>query len=61
MSTKISKAISRFVREDSGQGNTEYIILIGVLVLGGIAAVIYFRNAIVDGFRKAGDWLRSSF
>jgi Flp pilus assembly pilin Flp len=61
MNQQVRAAVARFVREDSGQGNTEYIILIGVLALGAIAAVIYFRNAIMDGFRRAADWLRSSF
>jgi len=61
MNQKFRAAIAHFMNEDSGQGNTEYIILIGVLALGAIAAVTYFRDAIMDGFRKAGDWLRSSF
>ena len=58
---RIWSAVKRFVREEEGQGNTEYIILIGCLALGAIAAVIYFRNAIVSAFHKAGSWLRSAF
>jgi Flp pilus assembly pilin Flp len=54
-------AAKRFLMKDDGQGNTEYIILIGVVALGAIGAAYYFRSAIVDGFTKAADWLRSAF
>jgi Flp pilus assembly pilin Flp len=54
-------AVQRFFSEDDGQGNVEYIILIGVCALGAIGAAYYFKSAIVDGFTKAGDLLRSAF
>ena len=58
---QLLSAVKRFVKEEDGQGNTEYIILIGCLALGCIAAVIYFRDSIVQGFQKAGAWLRGAF
>ena len=58
---RIWSAVKRFVRDEAGQGNTEYIILIGCLALGAIAAVIYFRNSIVSAFQRAGTWLSSAF
>jgi Flp pilus assembly pilin Flp len=54
-------AAKRFLIEDDGQGNTEYIILIGVVALGALGAAYYFRSAIVDSFTKAADGLRSAF
>ena len=47
------------VREESGQGTTEYAILVGVLVLMAIVAVAAFRDnlqtlwtAITDGINS---------
>lgn len=51
--------IERLRKEDSGQGTTEYAILVGVLVVIAIAAIILFRSkvqelwdAIVAGFNS---------
>lgn len=46
----------RFLRDEEGQGTTEYAILVGVLVVIAIVAIVAFRgkvselwNAIADG------------
>ncbi len=55
-STTMLGRIARFLREEEGQGTTEYAILVGVLVVIAIIAIIAFRgkvselwNAIADG------------
>jgi len=52
----IQTKIREFFRDASGQGTTEYAILVGVLVLIAIIAITIFRpkieelwNAIADG------------
>lgn len=47
---------ARFLRDEEGQGTTEYAILVGVLVVIAIVAIVAFRgkvselwNAIADG------------
>lgn len=47
---------ARFLRDEKGQGTTEYAILVGVLVVIAIVAIVAFRgkvselwNAIADG------------
>ncbi len=53
--TFLGKAV-RFLRDEKGQGTTEYAILVGVLVVIAIVAIVAFRgkvselwNAIADG------------
>lgn len=52
-------AASRMLRERSGQGTTEYAILVGVLVVIAIVAIVAFRgkvqelwNAIAQGINS---------
>jgi len=40
------KIIKRFLREESGQGMTEYAIIVALLVVAVIAALIIVSNAI---------------
>lgn len=53
--TPLGRAV-RFLRDEEGQGTTEYAILVGVLVVIAIVAIVAFRgkvselwNAIADG------------
>lgn len=47
-------------RNERGQSYTEYIILIGALIVVAVA-IYYFRDAIADAFRRAGDWVKSAW
>lgn len=38
----------RFLRDEEGQGTTEYAILVGVLVVIAIAAIVLFRGKIQE-------------
>lgn len=56
MGVSLRRRIRELSRETSGQGTTEYAILVGVLVVIAIMAIIAFRgkvqelwSAIVDG------------
>ena len=39
---------ARFLRDEEGQGTTEYAILVGVLVVIAIAAIVLFRGKIQE-------------
>ncbi len=54
--SRISTRVRKVARSTSGQGTTEYAILVGVLVVIAILAIMVFRpklqelwNAIADG------------
>lgn len=54
--SRTSLRVRQIARSDSGQGTTEYAILVGVLVVIAILAIMVFRpklqelwNAIADG------------
>lgn len=41
-----TQRLRRVIREEEGQGTTEYAVLVGVLVVIAIAAVVLFRDRI---------------
>lgn len=43
---RFRKAASDVLREESGQGTTEYAILVGVLVVIAIVAIVAFRERV---------------
>lgn len=43
---RLAKAIAGVLRDECGQGTTEYAILVGVLVVIAIAAIILFRDRV---------------
>ena len=47
------------VREDSGQGTTEYAILVGVLVVIAIVAVISFKDKVSELWNAIADGINS--
>lgn len=40
--------LQEFVRDESGQGTTEYAILVGVLVVIAIIAILAFRDRVSE-------------
>ncbi len=40
------KSVRKILREESGQGTTEYAILVGVLVVIAILAIVAFRDKV---------------
>ena len=47
------------IRDTSGQGTTEYAILVGVLVVIAIAAVILFRDRVSELWQAIADGINS--
>ncbi len=47
------------MKSDSGQGTTEYAILVGVLVLIAIVAVIAFKDKIAELWNSIADGINS--
>ena len=56
----MSSAISRFWKDDSGQGLVEYVLIIALIAIGLIAIMIFFRNAIGTVFGRTGNVLNNS-
>lgn len=54
------KIIKRFLREESGQGMTEYAIIVALLVVAVIAALIIVSNAIKNKFNFIGNTLNKN-
>ncbi|WP_251553645.1 Flp family type IVb pilin [Neobacillus muris] len=40
--------IKKFVKEEKGQGMTEYGLILGVIAVGAVVAITAFGDAIVD-------------
>ena len=56
---KVVYKIKQFINDESGQGTTEYAILVGVLVVIAILSILSFKdkiqelwNAIADGINQ---------
>ena len=54
----VSSAVRR-LRDSSGQGTTEYAILVGVLVVIAIIAIIAFRGRIQELWQAITDGINS--
>lgn len=62
LSAKAATGIARLralMAEDSGQGTTEYAILVGVLVVIAIIAIIAFRDKVSELWTAISDGINS--
>lgn len=48
-----------FLREEEGQGTTEYAILVGVLVVIAIIAIVAFRGKVTELWNAIADGINS--
>lgn len=44
----LARRVRALARDESGQGTTEYAILVGVLVVIAIVAIVAFRDSVED-------------
>lgn len=49
----------RLARDESGQGTTEYAILVGVLVVIAIVAIVAFRGRVSELWQTISDGINS--
>ena len=50
---------TRFVRDESGQGLVEYVLIIAVVAIGLIAALYLFRDKVGNTFEKVATTLEN--
>lgn len=48
---------TRFVKDESGQGLVEYVLIIAVVAIGLITALYYFRNKVGNTFDSVSESL----
>ena len=56
---KSSTTIKKVLRRRSGQGMTEYIIIVGLIAILLVPAVKLFKGAIQGAFQKSTDTIQS--
>lgn len=54
------KMVSRYLRDDSGQGMVEYILIIGLVVLFIVVALVAFKDEVVGFIEKVKNWISGS-
>ncbi len=52
--------LSKFMKDESGQGLVEYALIIALVAIGLIAILVVFRNAIGNVFKKASNSLNNA-
>jgi Flp pilus assembly pilin Flp len=53
----VAKSIWKQLKDDSGQGMVEYILIIGLIVLFIIAALILFKDTVLVFIDKVKGWI----
>jgi Flp pilus assembly pilin Flp len=53
----MTKVLRRYLRDDSGQGMVEYILIIGLVVLFIIVAMVAFKDEVVAFIDKVKSWI----
>jgi Flp pilus assembly pilin Flp len=56
----MTKQVSRYLRDDSGQGMVEYILIIGLVVLFIVVALVAFKDEVVGFIEKVKAWISGS-
>jgi Flp pilus assembly pilin Flp len=51
------RSLRRFLKDDSGQGMVEYILIIGLIVLFIIVALVVFKDSVVGFITKVRTWI----
>ena len=52
--------LSKFMKDESGQGLVEYALIIALVAIGLIAILVVFRNAIGNVFKRASNELNNA-
>ena len=52
--------LSKFMKDESGQGLVEYALIIALVAIGLIAVLIVFRNAIGNVFKNVSGQLNNA-
>ena len=58
-SNELARRMKEVLSDTSGQGTTEYAILVGVLVVIAIAAVVLFRDRVSELWQAIADGINS--
>jgi Flp pilus assembly pilin Flp len=53
-------SLRTFLKEDSGQGMVEYILIIGLIVLFIIVALVLFKDSVVSFIGRVKGWIDGS-
>lgn len=56
---ELAERVKEVLSDTSGQGTTEYAILVGVLVVIAIAAVVLFRDRVSELWQAIADGINS--
>ncbi len=54
------RSIRKFLKDESGQGMVEYILIIGLVVLFIVVALVIFKDAVVAFIDKVIGWIEGS-
>lgn len=53
----MGKKFRKFIKDDSGQGMVEYILIIGLVVLFIVVVMIAFRDSVIGFINKVKAWI----
>jgi Flp pilus assembly pilin Flp len=53
----MKELVKRYLRDDSGQGMVEYILIIGLVVLFIVVALMAFKDEVIGFINKVKAWI----